>query len=121
MIKRKEQMKTRVGERVFGGEGTLHFLDLFEREETQKMTRIFSIITLEPGCSIGPHIHRGEVEIYYLLQGRAQVLDQGQWIDLAEGDGVFTPKDVEHGIRNPFHETARLLAVVLEEAPCSIS
>ena len=118
MIKRKEQMKIRIVENVFGGEGTLEFLDLFEKEEVQGMTRIFSIVTLEKGCSIGPHTHRGEAEMYFLLEGNAQTLSGGEWIDIREGDGAFTPEGKEHAIRNPNKDKVRLLAVIIEEAQC---
>ncbi|NLY36608.1 MAG: cupin domain-containing protein [Tissierellia bacterium] len=118
MIKRKEQMKIRIAEKVFGGEGKLQFLDLFEKEETQGLTRIFSIVTLEEGCSIGPHTHRGEAEIYFLLEGAAQTLSDGQWVDIKEGDGAFTPEGKEHAIRNPHKEKVRLLAVIIEGDSC---
>lgn len=118
MIKRKEQMNIRKAEKVFGGQGQLEFLDLFEKDETQGFTRIFSIVSLEEGSSIGPHTHKGEAEIYFLLEGSAQTLYEGQWIDIEKGDGVFTPEGKEHAIRNPHKEKVRLLAVIIEEATC---
>lgn len=118
MIKRKEQMNTRIVEKVLGGEGELEFLDLFEKEEIQGLARIFSIVTLEQGSSIGPHTHKGEAEIYFLLEGTAQTLYGGQWIDIKKGDGVFTPEGQEHAIRNPHKEKVRLLAVIIEKSTC---
>lgn len=121
MIKRKEDMKLRISSQVFGGEGDLAFLDLLEKEETLGMTRIFSLLTLKQGQSIGPHRHQGEVEIYYILEGDVEALDQGKWVPMRSGDVAFTRDGVEHGVRNPHSQEAKLIALIIEEGKCLTS
>ena len=121
MIKRKDEMKTRILSNAFGGKGDLAFLDILEKEESLGMTRIFSLLTLKEGQSIGPHTHKGEVEIYYILKGEVEALDQGEWIKMYPGDVAFTRNEVEHGVRNPNAEDAELLAVIIEEGRCLTS
>lgn len=121
MIKRKEEMRLRIASEVFGGTGDLAFLDILEKEETLGMTRIFSLLTLKEGQSIGPHTHKGEIEIYYILEGSVEALDQGEWTPMHVGDVAFTRDGIEHGVRNPHAEEAKLLAVIIEEGTCLTS
>ncbi|HZK09941.1 MAG TPA: cupin domain-containing protein [Clostridia bacterium] len=118
MIKRKEEMKTREVDCLMDGQGRVSFLDIFDKEEMLGLARLFAIVTLEQGCSIGSHIHKGEAEIFLLLEGAAQTLDNGEWVELRKGDAAFTREGYEHSLRNPYKETVKLLAVIIEGDSC---
>ena len=69
---------TRAGERkiakkeqVNGGAGHVLMEALLNEEERGEYCRIFSQVTIEPGCELGYHEHHGETETYYVLSGSA--------------------------------------------------
>ena len=73
---------TRAGERkiakkeqVNGGAGHVLMEALLNEEERGEHCRIFSQVTIEPGCELGYHEHHGETETYYVLSGSATYMD----------------------------------------------
>ena len=87
MIKSAADMRTELRERMRGGEGTVQIRHVFEQTELKGKCRLFALITLEPNSSIGLHAHESEEEVYYILQGRAKVVDDGEERELKPGDG----------------------------------
>jgi len=73
----KENMEPYVRENLRGGNGAIGFLRMMPEEEQPAKCRLYSILTLEKGCSIGWHAHDDETEIYYILEGEAETNDNG--------------------------------------------
>ena len=44
--------------------------------EYKGKSRLIGVITLEPGCSIGAHIHENEEEVFYIMEGTATYLGE---------------------------------------------
>jgi quercetin dioxygenase-like cupin family protein len=64
---------------------------------------------LPPGCvPPPPHIHRHQVENYEVLEGRLDVVIEGQWRTLAAGDRASVPVGALHTFRNRSGETVRV-------------
>ena len=55
-----------------------------------------------------PHIHRHQVEDYEVLEGRLDVVIEGQWRTLAAGDRASVPVGALHTFRNRSGETVRV-------------
>jgi quercetin dioxygenase-like cupin family protein len=70
----------------------------------------FSQVELDDpqGCATPMHIHRGEEETFYVVDGAVTVFADGERIDLEAGDYAFVPRGVEHAyiVRS---ERARML------------
>ena len=83
---RKEQDYTlELRENMKGGESTVKFEHIWKKNSNEEMyssCRMFSRITLNPGCSVGRHSHTGEEEIFYILSGQAKAFDNGEWVIL---------------------------------------
>ena len=77
--------------------------------------RLFSLLTIRKGCSIGYHDHNNEVEYYYILSGNGIVTENGKDIEAHPGDVVITGWGDGHSIRNDNSEDLVLLAVVCTE------
>jgi quercetin dioxygenase-like cupin family protein len=58
----------------------------------------FSVVeaTEEPGSAAPLHVHHGEAEAFYILEGEIELTCGGQTVNAAAGDFVYTPKDVPH-------------------------
>ncbi len=57
-----------------------------------------------------PHVHP-EDEIFYILQGTAEVYLAGQWKKVEANTSFYCPSNVEHGIRNPGDTELRYLVI----------
>ena len=65
---------------------------------------------LPSGCiAPPPHIHPHQVESYEVVEGTIDVMVDGEWSTLAEGESASVPLGVEHTYRNRSGETSRVL------------
>jgi mannose-6-phosphate isomerase-like protein (cupin superfamily) len=115
MIKRNSSYEMRVSENMRGGAGTVKIEHLLSPDELNNKGRLFAKITLEPGTSIGSHVHEGEMESYYIVSGKAEYDDAGETITLYPGDTTHTPVGGEHAIMNAGSETLVFIALILFE------
>jgi len=113
MIKRKDDMRVEMRDRIRGGEGTLHCVNLLEKAECFGKVNYCAIMTLEPSQSIGVHPHGPDAEIYYLLEGSLETNDNGVDTIFNAGDVMFTCNGETHSVRNAGQVTARVLSVVI--------
>ncbi len=113
MIRRKSDMVTKSVEKMRDGEGFTQMMSIFSNEEMMGKCRLFNVITLEPGCSIGTHIHDQEEEIYYILSGKGIVDDNGTMVNVGPGDAVKTGNGEFHSIKNDGNEPLVFMAVVI--------
>ena len=113
MIKKGNELGVSLREHMRGGDGTVKITDFASKEELYDKARLFGEITLEPGCGIGVHTHEGESELFFLTCGKAIYNDNGTEIEVSAGDVTICKAGEAHGIRNPFGETAKLVALIV--------
>ena len=114
MIKRSSEMTSTVKPNMRGGDGQAVVTDILNKGEYNGKARLVATITLEPGCSIGPHIHENEEEIFYVIKGRAEYYDNGKTELLTEGDSCICLGGETHSIKNPDEsETLIVFAVIM--------
>ena len=114
MVKRKNELKEAVTENMRGGNGSVIINHLTDAEGLNNKGRLYARMILKPGCSIGYHEHNGELEIYYILKGRAVYDDNGEGnILLNAGDVTFTLSGQGHGIANESGEDTELMALIV--------
>lgn len=100
---------------AFGGLGTILTKQLATPAQMYDHARLFSQITLLPGCSIGYHTHEHETEFYYILKGEAVFDDNGKEVVLHAGDVGATGYGEGHSLENRSAETVELLALIVLE------
>lgn len=100
MIKRKSEMKSAVKEQMRGGDGRAVVTDILSKGEYKGKARLVGTITLEPGCSIGAHVHEDEEEIFYVIEGEAVYNDNGKEEILYCGDSCICSDGQTHSIAN---------------------
>ena len=115
MVKRKSSYETKINENMRGGEGLVKIESLLSPDELNNKGRLFAKITLEPGTSIGSHVHEGEMESYHIISGQAEYDDNGETITLYPGDTTHTPVGGAHAIKNSGNETLEFIALILFE------
>jgi len=113
MVKRKETYTVQENENMRGGDGIVTIEHLLTSDELYEKGRLYARIILEPGCSIGHHIHEGEMESYHILTGEAEVDDNGELVTVNAGDTVLTKSGEGHSIKNIGDSTLELIALIL--------
>ena len=113
MIIKHGDQKTTVNENMRGGNGKVVLKQLISQPEMYEKGRLFSRILLQPGCSIGFHVHENEMEAYYVVKGKALYDDNGTKVELEAGDGTYTPCGGGHAVENNGSEDLELIALIL--------
>ncbi len=72
---------------------------------------VFSLVetTEEPGSFAPLHVHHGEAEAFYILEGTIELTCGADTLTATAGDFVYTPKDVPHSYSVTGEQTARVL------------
>ncbi|MCR4925434.1 MAG: cupin domain-containing protein [Clostridiales bacterium] len=113
MIKRKSEMVDEVRENMKGGQGSAIVTEVMKKGEYKGNARLVATITLNQNCSIGEHLHEGEEEIFYILEGEAEYNDNGNIVTLKQGDSCICVGGQKHSVANKNKEILKLFAVIL--------
>jgi len=69
---------------------------------------------MEPGCTgVGAHSHEANDEMFFVIEGKAEILVADQWREVSAGGMVIIPAGVTHDFRNLSDERAGLLNVFI--------
>ena len=115
MITRQDQQAHSIREYMRGGKKHVQFTDLSAR--LPGSCRVFSILTLIPGASIGYHVHEGETELFYFLEGNGRFQDDDRIYDISAGDATATFSGHGHGVENTGDTNLVLLACIVKDLP----
>ena len=114
MVKRNDEHKLDIAEKMFGEEGSVSFKRIIEApEELYGKGRVFSVVTLEKNCGLGWHVHSGEGEYYYVISGEAEYSDNGIKTVLKPGDTAFCASGEGHAVKNLKDEPFVYIALVI--------
>ncbi|MBR2528785.1 MAG: cupin domain-containing protein [Blautia sp.] len=116
MIRRKEECAIEYREHMRDGDGTVKLTNLISGpKDLCDKGRLFSVIRLEPGCSIGYHIHEHDSELFYIVQGKGVYSDNGHEADVYPGDVMICPPGQGHSMANRSDEPLEFVAVIVYE------
>lgn len=62
-----------------------------------------------PGAS--PHVHREQLEAFYVLDGVVELHLDGESFAAPRGTYVNVPENMSHGFRNPYQDQATMLII----------
>lgn len=113
MIRRKNDYVQDVRTNMMGGEGSVTIEHIFKKDNGLNANiRMYSRITIQPGCSIGKHEHVNEEEILHVISGRGLANDNGVEVTVEAGDSIVTRSGESHGIACAGDEPLVLLAAI---------
>ena len=70
-----------------------------------------AVIEIAAGREIEAHVHAGEDDAFYVLEGELTFFGAGREAKAGPGAFVLAPGGVEHGFRNEGGESARMLNI----------
>ncbi len=113
MIKKPKDLTISKVENLRNGKKTATITHLIQGDELKEKAKMFSIISLPPGGSIGYHDHSDDFEVYYILKGEGVVDDNGAIVKVSQGDTIYTANGATHSIENTGNEDLEFMAVVI--------
>jgi mannose-6-phosphate isomerase-like protein (cupin superfamily) len=113
MVKRNASYEVLRRERMRDGDGVVVIENLLTPAQLYDKGRLFAKLSLEPGSSIGYHVHEGEMESFYIIGGEAEYNDNGQTVTLLPGDTALTQSGEGHSIKSIGNTPLELLALIL--------
>ena len=109
IIRNREVVKA---EHIHGGNGYILRDMLLSDDQLNGVCTYVSCITLDPGCEIGPHTHADDSEMYFLIEGTAVYIDNGEEAEVHAGDVMFCKKGDSHAIKNATDAPVKFVAVI---------
>ena len=114
MIRTEHEWQVEYREHMRDGEGTVQITNFITGPaELNEKGRLFAKITLNPGCSIGYHIHEKDADLFYIMKGTAEYNDNNVIRIVKAGDVTICPTGQGHGIANKTDEVVELVAVIV--------
>lgn len=113
MICRPEDTSLTLKPNMFGGAGTTQLRELFQKGQYKGHCRLIGTLTLEPGASVGTHVHQNDEELIFVLSGECEYCDNGTATTLQPGNAALTRSGESHAIVNRGLENCVYLAIVL--------
>ena len=113
MIRRKEE-QTIVYECICGGKGETeerHILN--DEKEMYGKGWLFDHMVLQPGDSLGYHVHNNDNEVFYILSGTCEYDDNGSVSTLKAGDTAICNIGEGHGMVNTGDVPLEFIALIL--------
>jgi len=90
-----------------GGTGTYFVRTLLDAVPGSAF-RYVRDLTLEPGASIGDHLHQGDDEVYFLIAGAGIATVDGEERLVEAGAAILTKSGSRHALRNTGAEPLRI-------------
>lgn len=111
MITRAAEQKLTIREFMRGGKEYVKQKTLSNALPSH--ARMFAKLTLIPGASIGYHVHEGETELFYFVEGYGRVQDDDQFYDVGPGDSMATLSGHGHSVENTGSQDLVIIAVII--------
>lgn len=96
-----------------GGKGTMHIERLLPPDILKDKVKMYAKVTIDVHSSLGYHMHQGDSESYYILQGEAKYCDDGEDIILQAGACTYTADGCGHSIENIGTTPLVFMAIIL--------
>ena len=114
MIKKSVEMLKTIKPQMRGGAGQAIVTEMLSAGDYTGKARLIATIMLEPGCSIGEHVHDNEEEVFYVIEGTASYNDDGKNETLNKGDSCICRAGQKHSIANEAEKgTLIIVAIIL--------
>jgi len=113
LIKKANELRIKYDTNLKDGVGTVKAINFLEEAESNGAGRLFAVSIIPVGGSIGYHQHTGDNEVYYLLKGKAKVVDNGKEEILESGDSIVCFDGDFHGIENVGNCDLEYISIIL--------
>jgi mannose-6-phosphate isomerase-like protein (cupin superfamily) len=111
MIRRSREVAVEVKEGIRGGAGRAEAREYLRAGDLGGVLGM-SVITLEPGATIGEHVHPATEELYFVLAGAGTGVLDSERFPVGPGDAYVVRAGPSHGLAAGGDGPLRFLAVL---------
>lgn len=115
MIRRFDERKKEIKEKLKEGSGRVEFCHIAESEETYGKAKMYATLTLHKGDSIGYHSHTGEEEIMLINKGVGIYKEDNVEYKVKPGDITICQEGHFHSISNKNDEILEIIAIIIKK------
>ena len=115
MIRKLEELPEQIREGIRGGRGRGLAVDYLGKGDMAGILAA-SRITLEPGATIGDHVHADTEELYLILEGSGTGRLDGESFPVSPGDAWVCARGHAHGLVNGGPDPLVFFAVLTQAA-----
>lgn len=115
MVRRSAELKTERIHHLKGGAGWVDVTEFFEPADFMGKGRLYGQSVIAPGHSIGHHVHEGDQEAYFILEGAARYIDGEVEYTLGPGDFAICRPGQSHAIESLGPEALRYIMLIIYE------
>lgn len=108
-ISKNQEAKREVQQNCHDGVGSILFREVFSKMDFQSSLEHLHETIVEPYSTIGYHLHSGNEEIYYILEGEGTMTVNNAVIRIVPGDAVITHSGDWHGLTNDSSAKVKIL------------
>lgn len=101
--------KGEIQKHCHGGKGEIVFRELFKEKDFNSSLEFIHETLVLPNSSIGYHAHKGNEEIYYIIQGKGLMNVDGEKRVVRTGDAIITHSGNSHGLVNTQNKPLKIL------------
>ena len=114
MIRKKDHTPIDIRPEMMGGKGQFVLEHILLTGQLHGHGRLFARGTLEPGHSVGYHVHNGDMEVCYFLSGTGIVVEEdGSRTQVGPGDCSIVESGHGHEVINDGTEPLTYIALIL--------
>ena len=106
-----------VSEKCYGGTGKALIEKLAGPEKFYQTPVFYGTVQLGSDDTVGDHQHKGNMEIYTIIKGKAIYNDNGTEIKVSEGDTTIVYDGEFHGIRPDDCDELIFAALIINRKP----
>ncbi|MFV0528743.1 MAG: cupin domain-containing protein [Lachnospiraceae bacterium] len=113
-VETAKEYKMEIVEQMCGGRGRVIIRHLPEQEARYNRCGLCAVI-IEPGSSLGYHVHHGESEMYYILQGTGLYEEPEGRRTVQAGAMTLTCNGQGHALENVGNEDLVFMALIIKD------
>src|SRR5947207_1209452 len=108
-ISTQKNAESEIQRNCHDGEGQILFREVFKKEDFESNLQHLHETIVYPHSTIGYHLHKGNEEIYYILQGEGTMIVDGEEKRVFAGDAIITHSGSHHGLVNDTDKELKIL------------
>ena len=100
-----------VKESIHDGDGLCEHATVFPGSDFDTPIGFLNYTIIPPGGSFGQHVHGDDNELYIILEGTGEYIEDGETVPVNKGDITINARFASHGIRNTGDGPMRILVI----------
>lgn len=113
MLRRQQDMELKELVACHGGMGKISSRDVLVDQDSELGVRFMHDDLIEPGATVGEHIHDDGEEIYFVVEGKGTIILDGREYPIEAGDVSLVRRGHSHGLKNSPYASMRLIVIGL--------